>query len=212
MNEVRSEVPIGVLLRTALKEKSLSMRKLSVLTGIDTASISRIINDKRKANLDHLEKFSVVLEIPIAKLLEAAGYQVEEKQDTISTYDETIQDLLSSSELKTPAVSIPMVENKLEEFSMQAQTQEGKTRVLTNFHEKLESVSSVGPLVDDMKELFAKFSEKKGTPRELAIIGSALLYFIVPIDVIPDYLFAVGYLDDAVAVKLTSSILKRNYN
>ena len=205
-------MPFGLLLRDALKEQSLSMRKLSELTGIDTASISRIINDKRKANLDHLEKFSIVLDIPIAKLLEAAGYPVENRQDATSTYDDSIQELLSSSELLTPTVSVPIVEKKLAEYNLQAQTYEGQDKILTNFDRKLESVGSIGPLVDQMKELFDRFRKKKGNPGELAIMGSALLYFIVPTDVIPDYLFAVGYLDDAVAVQLTSSILKRKHN
>lgn len=212
MNEVKSDMPFGLLLRDALKEQSLSMRKLSELTGIDTASISRIINDKRKANLDHLEKFSIVLDIPIAKLLEAAGYPVENRQDATSTYDDSIQELLSSSELLTPTVSVPIVEKKLAEYNLQAQTYEGQDKILTNFDRKLESVGSIGPLVDQMKELFDRFRKKKGNPGELAIMGSALLYFIVPTDVIPDYLFAVGYLDDAVAVQLTSSILKRKHN
>jgi uncharacterized membrane protein YkvA (DUF1232 family) len=33
-------------------------------------------------------------------------------------------------------------------------------------------------------------------------MGSALLYFILPVDVIPDYIFPIGYLDDAIAVQL----------
>ena len=49
----------------------------------------------------------------------------------------------------------------------------------------------------------------KGTPRELAIIGGALLYFISPIDIIPDYIFPIGYLDDAIVVKIALDLLEK---
>ncbi len=32
-------------------------------------------------------------------------------------------------------------------------------------------------------------------------MGGALLYFIVSVDVIPDYIFPIGYIDDAAAVQ-----------
>ena len=41
--------PLGSLLKTALRERSLSMRKLGTLTGIDTATISRMANGKQPA-------------------------------------------------------------------------------------------------------------------------------------------------------------------
>lgn len=40
--------PLGLLLRELLKDRSLSMRKLSELSKIDTATISRVINGKEK--------------------------------------------------------------------------------------------------------------------------------------------------------------------
>lgn len=59
----------GLRLRVLLKERSLSMRRFSELTEIDTATISRIINGKRKANLQHLERFADCLEVPLMDLL-----------------------------------------------------------------------------------------------------------------------------------------------
>lgn len=41
-------------------------------------------------------------------------------------------------------------------------------------------------------------------------MGSALIYFILSVDVIPDYIFPIGYLDDAVAVQLVlNALMKR---
>lgn len=203
MNEQMTALSIGTLLRTALKEQDYSMRQLGERTGIDTATISRIINHKRKANLDHLEKFSLTLNIPLATLLQAAGYRGS------STHDEHLHALFNSPELLNENLSIPQIENQLSEYRILAATIDGKNRILKEFEGKIEAVGSIGPLIDQMKDLFHRFKQRKGSSKELAVIGGALLYFIVPADLIPDYLFAIGYLDDAVAVKITSSIVKR---
>src|SRR5699024_11462619 len=51
------------------------------------------------------------------------------------------------------------------------------------------------------------FTEGKAANYKLCIMGSALLYFIIPVDVIPDYVFPMGYIDDALAVKIALKML-----
>ncbi|PIC80586.1 DNA-binding protein [Sporosarcina sp. P18a] len=210
MSESSLGLSVGQLLRDVLEDRSLSMRKLSELTDIDTSTISRIINEKRKATLDHLEKFAIILEIPLAKLLHAAGYPVDHKHVIHSTYDETIQQLVETSELLSADISIEKVEHQLASYEAYVQSTEGRERILHDFDNKLKLAGGVGPFVDQMKELFTRFKMQDVAKRDLAIIGSALLYFIIPVDVIPDYIFAVGYLDDAIAVQIASSVLTKN--
>ncbi|MEQ8821640.1 MAG: DUF1232 domain-containing protein [Sumerlaeia bacterium] len=49
--------------------------------------------------------------------------------------------------------------------------------------------------------------------KDKAVIIASLLYFIAPIDVIPDFIIGVGYIDDAVvlgmAMKTLNDVLKR---
>jgi len=205
--------PLGLLLRELLKERSLSMRKLSELSKIDTATISRVINGKRKANLQHLERFADCLEVPLVDLVEAAGYPIEQKQEDFllknRTSAESIQEVFASSDVANQNLTEAVIEQKLAKYQQYVQTVEGKNDILTGFGKKLESVGSIGPLICQMKDLFKKFRLGKGTRSELAIIGSALLYFIIPLDAIPDYLFAIGYLDDAIAVQLASNSIGR---
>lgn len=211
MAEQRNSITLGVLLRELLKERSLSMRKFSELTGIDTATISRIINGKRKATPQHLEKFADCLGVPLINLFEAAGYAIEQRQEEsdsdMHTSVDAIQALLKSSNVYDDEFSVAHVEQKLESYGLYAQTEEGKSSIHKDFDEKIKSVGSIGPFISKLKELYEKFSLGKGTFFELTVIGSTLLYFIIPVDVIPDYLFAVGYLDDAIAVQLTSKAL-----
>lgn len=202
---------LGLLVKKLLKERLLSMRKLSELTDIDTATISRIINGKRKANLGHLERFSECLEIPIAELFEAAGYPIEERkneqQSDIHMSVDMIQNFLESSNVYDNTFSIALVEDKLTDYELYVQTDEGRNTILKDFEEKLKSVGSIGPFITQLTELFERFRSGKLMKYEYALIGSALLYFIIPVDVIPDYIFPIGYLDDAIAVKLVGKSL-----
>ncbi|MBU8878319.1 DUF1232 domain-containing protein [Bacillus sp. FJAT-29790] len=202
---------LGSMLKELMNNRALSMRKLSELTEIDTATISRIVNGKRKANLHHLQKFSDSLGVPIADLFVAAGYPVEQKQEKlqsdIHTSVESIQNFLESSNLYDKKFTLENVEQQLANYEQFTQTEEGKETILKGFDEKLRKVGSVGPFISHLKDMFEKFRLNTGTSVELAIIGSALLYFILPVDVIPDYLFPIGYLDDAVAVQLAKNLL-----
>jgi len=213
MADQRSSNTLGLLLRELLKERSLSMRKFSELTGIDTATISRIINGKRNATPQHLEKFADCLDVPLINLFEAAGYAIEQRQEEsesdsdIHKSVDAIQSLLKSSNVYDDEFSVSHVEQKLESYGLYVQTEEGKNSIHKDFDEKIKSVGSIGPFISKLKELYEKFSLGKGTLFELTVIGSTLLYFIIPVDVIPDYLFPIGYLDDAIAVQLTTKTL-----
>src|SRR5689334_19366319 len=112
-------ISIGLLLKQLLKEQSLSMRKLSNLTGIDTATISRIISGKRRANLQHLQKFSDCLGVPMSELLLATGYFMEieeDKQysDDIHSSIDSIQTILKASEVYDKKFTLKSIEQQLE--------------------------------------------------------------------------------------------------
>lgn len=209
-----SELKLGKLIKNTLKERSMSMRKLAELTDIDIATVSRIINGKRKANLNHLDKFADSLEVPISELLEAAGYSIDEKEgennSDIHDSVEEIKKILKATNSYESNFSIEAVDQQLATFGQYSQTKEGEATILNSFDEKIEKVGSIGPFIDQLKELFERFKKNKGKPYELIIIGSALLYFISPIDVIPDYIFPIGYLDDAIAVQIALKSLKNN--
>ncbi|WP_100488513.1 helix-turn-helix domain-containing protein [Sporolactobacillus pectinivorans] len=206
---------IGSLLKDLLKQRSLSMKKLSELTEIDTATVSRIINGKRKANPRHLQKIAECLDIPITDLFVAASYLTEPQQRKLESSNdihssiETIQNIIEFSNLLSKKFTIEDVKHHLAHYQQYSKTEEGRETILANFEEKLQKVGSIGPFIDHLKEMFDKFRLRKGTPYQLAVIGGALLYFILPDDVIPDYIFPIGYLDDAIAVQLTLNLLSK---
>jgi uncharacterized membrane protein YkvA (DUF1232 family)/DNA-binding Xre family transcriptional regulator len=214
MTNTKTKSGIGLLLKQLLKEQSMSMRKLSKLTDIDTATISRIISGKRRANLQHLQKLADCLGVPISDLLLAAGYSKEmdeDKQysDDIHSSIDSIQIILKASEVYDEKFTIKSIEQQLDIYQQFAQTEEGKETIINRFEEKLQKVGSIGPFIDHLKDMFLKFKTIQGTACELAIIGGALMYFISPVDVIPDFIFPIGYLDDAIVVKIVIELLAK---
>lgn len=200
----------GIRLKELLDERGMSLRQLSSETDIDKATISRIINGKRKANFGHINTFAKCLDIPINELLYVAGYPVgtenpAETSDVSSSTDEIYQTLTETNFYNN--FSVDEVRRQLKQYEQYADTEEGRETIREQFNVKLEKVNGAGPFIEHLKEFYSHFTEGKITKYKLCIIGGALLYFIIPVDVIPDYVFPMGYVDDALAVKMALKML-----
>jgi uncharacterized membrane protein YkvA (DUF1232 family) len=205
MSDQRNNLKLGVMLKLLLSEHSLSMRKLSSQTGIDIATISRIINGKQLARPKHLQQFAEFFGVPAERFFEAAGYifglQKEDIYSDIHTSVETIQEILLSANLLDMQYTKIRVEQKLVNYEHYAQTEEGQRIILEDYQEKIQQVG-VGPFIDDLNQMYELYCLSSTPSTDRVLLGSALLYFILPTDVIPDYIFPIGYLDDAIAIKL----------
>lgn len=186
------KIEFGNFLKSCLKSQSISMRKLSKLTGIDTATISRIINGKQSANINHMEKFSKSLKIPMEILLKSAGYDIGKSENNLS-------EILNSLNYKC---DIKKIEEELNKYEQYALTNEGKKVIYNNFKDKIESVNGSGFFVEKLKRMYHEFLKEDISREKRSIIGSGLLYFILSTDIIPDYVFPIGYIDDITALDL----------
>lgn len=214
MSEEKRDLTLGLLLKSLLETDSLSMRKLSTLTGIDTATISRIVNGKQQAKLNHLKQFACHLNIPIEKLIEAAGFDVgrhrEEFHLDIHYSVDTIQKVLGN--LFDQQFTTARVEQELDKYEQYSQTDEGHLIIYNDFKTKVEQVRGAGPFIDQLKQMHTQYCKDTTTTAERAVLGSALLYFILSADIIPDYIFPIGYLDDAMAVQIVLNRLSQINN
>lgn len=199
-----NESELGQIIKTSIAKQSLSVRKLSKLTGISSATLSRIINNKQAANIGHIKKISTQLGIPIDQLLLAVGIgdkkQVSDDSYMILTM---ISDILSAFEINIDTITRD-IQKELFKFEKYARTEEGAKLIHNSFESKLEASKGTGLVIDQLNLFYKRYCKADINKEEQAIIGSALLYFILSADVIPDYVFPIGYLDDAIAVNLVT--------
>ena len=72
-------------------------------------------------------------------------------------------------------------------------------------------------VLENVRELYALFKDSvKGNyklhPANVAMIGGGLLYFLLPADLIPDFIPVVGYLDDLAVLTTIMNSLKGEIN
>lgn len=185
----------GEVIKQLLNERRMSMRALGRASGIDAATISRLVRGERQPTLDHLQRISDSLQVPVSSFIEIDG----EKDGKCPTIGDEIGNLL----IDMP-VSMASVEEQLRVCEDEAATDVGRSRILEEFGPKLSDIPGQGPFIARLKDFYRRFSKRKGTKRDLILIGSVLLYFILPFDAIPDHLFPIGYLDDALAAQLVA--------
>jgi uncharacterized membrane protein YkvA (DUF1232 family)/plasmid maintenance system antidote protein VapI len=193
---------IGNLLRELIQSNKLSIRELSRRTAIDAAIISKIINGKRKVTVNHLKRFSEVLNVSHEELMRTAGFL---DQNVLQQTEQHLEALCKQAD---PSFTAERVRKQLADYEEVALTEGGKKIIEEKFDEKIQSVGNVGKLVNDLKTMFSKLQSGLATKQEIIIFGAALLYFINPIDVLPDYIFPFGYLDDTLAVQ--AALLNNN--
>jgi len=158
MPEEKSRLPLGSLLKTMLQERSLSMRKLSELTGINTATISRIVNGKQTANARHLQRIAHALNYPVVQLLSAAGFEVDSPRQEIAPDIHTIVDeVLRSSVLLSVQCITERVEQELSRYGQYAQTEEGQRIIRDGFSAKVNQVGGAGPFIEQLKQMHEQF-------------------------------------------------------
>lgn len=84
---------------------------------------------------------------------------------------------------------------------------EGKEYIEENFWEKVERVGKKLSFTNDIKALYNYFIDPSISWYRKSIVVGALIYFIMPIDSIPDLAPLIGYLDDLGVVTATIKFL-----
>lgn len=200
----------GERLRYILDKEGMSMRQLAKSSNINVSTISRIINGRRKPTLSHLQRLSEVLHTSVQDLLGEEKVSLYENenialQESFYTVQSTLGQVGNTHDL-----SIQEIEKELKKYIQFVQTEEGESTVLANYKDKRSKLGDFsGPYLQRLEEMFLRFSSKKGTTKQLILMGSALLYFIFTVDVIPDYLFPIGFIDDAIAINLVMGMLEK---
>lgn len=82
------------------------------------------------------------------------------------------------------------------DYSSENKFNEGSEYIEGNFWAKVEKVGKKLSFTKDIKALFNYFTDKSIPWYRKSIVVAGLVYFIMPIDSIPDIAPLIGYLDD----------------
>src|SRR5699024_1563589 len=123
-------------------------------------------------------------------------------------YFETVRHLIKTTDLHDEELTLEKVNNQIEKYGAYSQTKEGEEMVGGQFQDKLDQSNFSGSSIQTLQKMYTGFLKKRGSVRELTLMGAALLYFIVTTDLLPDYLFPIGFLDDALIVQMISQNLE----
>lgn len=190
--------------KNLLRDRSMSMRQLALLSGIHVATISKMLSRKQRVNPEYLQKIAYHLSVSPAELFNAAGFDIESsttEHPNISLIN--IQQILQHVGFKADQLNKQSIERELMKYDGYAKTSEGYELILEKFPDKRKQISGSGPFVDDLDDMFERYVNSETSKEEQVILGSGLLYFVLATDAIPDFMFPIGYLDDALAIQIT---------
>lgn len=184
-------------LKEMLGKQGISLRRLGKLTGIDPATLSRLNSLKQQPTLSHLLRIARVLDVPLRDALAAAGFDTAEPRgDTGNPLHTAIRKTAASlAERLGPLSGILM------EYQVLAGTEQGRTLIVERIPDKLRESGAHGPFLSQVRALYEIVQNDAMPPHSRSVAGSALLYFILEADVIPDSESPIGYVDDAIAVQ-----------
>ena len=197
----------GLWFKEILEKQGLSLRGLGKLTGIDPATLSRINSAKQRPTLSHLERIARALEVPLAQALGAAGFDTAAPRRGEGPRRAGEQDdghILHTAIRKTATSladrlgQLPVI---LLEYQILAGTIQGRTLIVERIPEKLQQSGAHGQFLSQVHALYEIALDDAVPLHRRSLAGSALLYFILEADVIPDSEFPIGYVDDAIAVQ-----------
>lgn len=199
---------IGETLKYILENKELTMKQLSNCSNLDIATISRIVNGKRVASIQHLEVITACLDMTLVEFLELTNKQTIKSDGMVSDdllLRSTIESVIQEEQIDPQVLTEQVLQNELHKYEQYANTKEGQRIIHQQFDQKLRDIDGNGHFISKLKTLFSFYTKEDTSVENRLYIGAALLYVITPIDLIPDMLFPIGYLDDLLIVQLVSN-------
>lgn len=195
---------LGPYLRGELAKAGMSLRELARECGLDPSTVSRLLTGKLRPRPEHLASIARVLRLDALQLWRTAGYMSDAPGVPTAAGGSAPQrwgeDPGACPLPMLEGLDVQRIQAELDKYQLYAQTEEGREIILREFEKKVAQVNAVGPFINKLKALHRLYLSDRIDPAQKSIVGGVLLYFILPTDVIPDYLFPIGYLDDALAI------------
>ncbi len=184
--------------------QGLSLRALGRAAGVSHSSVSRLLAGRARPTAGLLRALAPVLGCPADELLAAAGLARP------AGADDPWEALRRLGVDPAPPALAARVAERLEHLRAYAATPAAAETVRGGLEPKLAALGAGGPVIDRLRALSHLYLEGTDAPTAARLAaGSAVLYFLVAVDAIDDFLFPLGYLDDAIAIALAEAEVRR---
>ncbi|MCL5967609.1 MAG: helix-turn-helix domain-containing protein [Firmicutes bacterium] len=185
--------------RVRMEEEHLSVRGLARRAGLSHSVVSRFLNGHSHPSVPTLRALAGALDLTLDDLTREAPGE--------GWGDATAGARLLAS---PPQTLVRKVTAELDRLRAFAGTEEGRLLARELFERKVENIGASGPLIERLKGLQRLYlTADNVAPGVRAAAGSAVLYFIQAVDAIDDFLWPIGYLDDAIALELAEAQIAR---
>jgi uncharacterized membrane protein YkvA (DUF1232 family) len=177
------------LLQGELAKRGWSYSDLAARSGLHVSLISRVARGLRKPTATFVQRCAAAFGLPLPELMIAAGL---------------LDEALSHSGAPEAAALGPYIQY--------AATPEGEEEILTRLPTKMDRVKQqsdrggkIAVLLEWVATLRDQFLCSSGAIK--AVIGGALLYFLSPVDLVPDFIPTAGLVDDLSVVTLVMGLV-----
>lgn len=179
----------GAYLRGELAARNWTYSDLAARSGLHVSLVSRVARGQRRPTPAFLRQCAAALGVPLAELMARSG----RLEDAVAA--------LGSAEAAA-----------LRPYMQYAATPEGQEEIATRLPEKVARVQhladrsgKLAALLERVGLLAERFRSSHGAGR--ALIGGALLYFLSPVDMVPDFIPVTGFLDDLSVLALAVGLV-----
>lgn len=194
---------LGPLLRARLAARGRSLRAVAREAGVSHATLSRVLNGRTHPTRRVLEALAPVLGLAVGELVAAAGMGPPE-QDSVWA---VLRDMGIDP---SPGEILGRVREGLVRLREYAATEEAFSLAREGLDRKVTALGARGPVIAKLRGLGRLYLDGGDAPWEARLAaGSAVLYFLHALDVIDDFIWPVGYIDDAVAVALAEAEVRQ---
>ncbi len=217
---MRAEPELTRVLRERLAASGLSLRALARAAGVSHSSVSRLLRGRARPTPGLLLALAGPLHCPPALLLHAAGLARPPVGDgdgptaphPLSVPSAEPWDSLRAFGLEPVPAELPAaVRERLARLREYAATPEAVELAREGLQRKISALGARGPVIERLQALGRLYLDggDGAPPAARLAAGGAVLYFLLGVDAIDDYLFPIGYLDDALAIALTEAEVHR---
>jgi uncharacterized membrane protein YkvA (DUF1232 family) len=167
-------------------------------------AISRVINGKREATEEEIHIIANLLDSPL--LLEAfhlyKGYHESDDETLLLAFYEARDRIHSINETpieERPSINYSVLYQFVKNLYKQCLSYDVSSQLKDGFLLKIYHVSGFPVMIQRLRAMYVCFFHSSNLSKsDRAWLAASLLYFINPIDLIPDFIVGGGYTDDAI--------------